>query len=127
MKRLRILLASGAVSLITLSALAQQQNPSGSGPMYGYGHMWGGGWGWHPGIVLVPFILLLAVIGFVALILWLVRWAAHGPHHHWYGHGGCLHCGHSRERSALDILEGRFARGEIDKAEFEEKRKLLSR
>jgi uncharacterized membrane protein len=32
-----------------------------------------------------------------------------------------------RAGGALDILEERFARGEIDKAEFEEKRKLLGR
>lgn len=30
-------------------------------------------------------------------------------------------------RAALDILDERFARGEIEKAEFEEKRKLLGR
>jgi putative membrane protein len=35
--------------------------------------------------------------------------------------------GPGRSRAALDILDERFARGEIDKAEFEEKRKLLGR
>jgi uncharacterized membrane protein len=30
-------------------------------------------------------------------------------------------------QTALDILDERFARGEIEKAEFEEKRKLLGR
>ena len=33
----------------------------------------------------------------------------------------------SASEAALDLLEERFARGEIDKAEFEEKRKLLGR
>ena len=32
-----------------------------------------------------------------------------------------------RGRGALDTLEERFARGEIDRAEYEERRKLLSR
>ena len=137
MKRLAALLAPIAIALTASSALAQQtpQTPPGPGPMWGYGHMWGGGWGWHAGAVLGPFILLLALVGVVALILWLVRWQLHGGHHQWYGHGGCPrcgqgycpHCGKGGARSALDILEERFARGEIDKAEFEERRKLLDR
>ena len=32
---------------------------------------------------------------------------------------------HSQESAALEILRKRFARGEIDKAEYEERRRLL--
>ena len=105
MKRLAALLAPIAVALTVSPTLAQQtqQAPPGPGPMWGYGHMWGGGWGWHAGGVLGPFVLLLALIGVVALILWLVRWQLHVGHHHWYGHGGCPHCGQGRGRGALDI------------------------
>ena len=53
-------------------------------------------------------------------------YGGHGFHH---GHGGGCPCcgGHGRGRAALDILDERFAKGEIEKAEFEEKRKLLGR
>ena len=117
MNRLALFLASGAIALRAVTAFAQQSPDSGGpGPMYGYGHMWGGGWGggWHPGMMFGPLIMLLALVGIVALVVWLVRWFSNGSHRH----GGS-------ERHALDILEERFARGEIGKEEFEEKRKLL--
>jgi putative membrane protein len=138
-------LAAFAVSLVfavaALPALAQQQGqaaPSVPAAPYGYGHMlWGGpGWGWHPFTVVAPifvlFFVLLAIIGIMVIFVWLVRWATHGypfyGHGLHHGHGGCPCCGGAgRGRAALDILDERFAKGEIDKAEFEEKRKLLGR
>ena len=56
-----------------------------------------------------PFILLFALIGVIAVIMWVVQWAGDSR----------------RSRTALDILNERFARGEIDKTEYEEKRKLM--
>lgn len=94
--------------------------PYGYGPMWGYGHhMWGGwGWGFH------PFASMLMVIVTVFVIIGLVRMFRHGAY---YGHGHFRHGGFGRGTTALDILEERFAKGEIDKSEFEEKRKLLAR
>jgi hypothetical protein len=66
----------------------------------------------------------------MTIFVWLVRWATRGnPFYGHYGfrhlHRGCPWCGGpDRGRAALDILEERFARGEIEKAEFEDKRKL---
>jgi len=100
---------------------------------YGYGHMiWGGpGWGWHPFFIIGPIFALLAIVGIMAIFVWLVRWATRGYPFYGHGHhfhGGCPWCGGpGRSRIALDILDERFAKGEIEKAEFEEKRKLLSR
>jgi putative membrane protein len=56
-----------------------------------------------------PLLVLLALIGVVTIVVWIVRWAND----------------HRRTRTALDILDERFARGEIDRAEYKEKRKLI--
>lgn len=138
MKRFRLLLVSAFFTLATLPAMAQQgPEPGIPGPMYGHGYMWAGHGGFHPGFFFVgPFVMLLALIGFVALILWLVRAFSRGHWHHCHGHGYgmcphghwpgmCPHCSRGYSRNALDILEERFVRGEINKEEFEEKRKLL--
>ena len=62
-------------------------------------------------------ILVLAVV--IAAVVLMVRWLG-GPSH---GSAPTYHAPASR--TALDILKERFARGEIDKDEFEERRRLL--
>jgi putative membrane protein len=105
-------LTTFAVSLVfflaALPAHAQQQDQ--------YRIVWVG----HPVVIIVGLILvLLAGIGAAAIFVWLVRWATHG--YPFYEQG--VRRGHA----ALDILEERFAKGEIDKGEYEEKRKLIGR
>lgn len=129
MKRLSTILCSAVLTIAALPAFAQATSnapaasggpPYGYGPMWGYGnHMWGGwGWGFHP-FMSVFFILLC-----VAVIIFAFRMFRFGCP---MGHGHFRHGGYGRGTSALDILEERFAKGEIDKNEFEEKRKLLAR
>ena len=57
-----------------------------------------------------PIFAMLALIGLVAIFVFMVDWASGGG---------------QRRRSALDILDERFAKGEIDRTEYEEKRKLI--
>ncbi|PIQ68043.1 MAG: electron transporter RnfE [Candidatus Taylorbacteria bacterium CG11_big_fil_rev_8_21_14_0_20_46_11] len=80
--------------------------------MYGYGLE--GGWYGH-----TMFGGLFMVIVWVAVI-WLVVWLVRG--------GSCASCKRSEHsephaKTALDILNERYAKGEIDRKEFEEKKK----
>ncbi len=78
---------------------------------YGYGHMWGGGAGWIFG----PIMMILFIAAIVAVVVLIVRWLGGA------GGGGAG----ARPRAAQNILEERFARGEIDKEEFEQRRQAL--
>jgi putative membrane protein len=55
----------------------------------------------------------------IAIVVLVVRWLG-GP---WHGQAPSQHV--SPGRTPLDILKERFARGEIDKQEFEERRRVL--
>ena len=120
MNRIVSCLMSSLLLLATSPVFAQQ----GANPEF-RGHMWGGGWGSGPHMILGPFMMMLALIGIVALILWLVRAFSHRGH----GMAGCPHCGHGGGHgySALNILAERFARGEINKDEFEDKKRAIGR
>jgi putative membrane protein len=103
---------------ILLGALLAQ----GSGAAFGQGMMWGPGYrgwghwgywgGWLGPLIMVVFWALI-VVGVVFLVRYLVRQGR--------GAGGA-----GREDSALEILKRRYARGEIDKDEFEAKRRDLT-
>lgn len=87
---------------------AQQQG----GPYYGP-HMWGGG----PWMFVGPLMMIVFIAVIVIIVVLLVRWLG-GPRH-----GVTPHL--LPGRGPLDILRERFARGEIDKEEFEERRRVL--
>ena len=97
-----------AMLALSSAAWAQQQGD----PSYGT-HMWGGG-GW---MFFGPLMMIIFVAAIVALVVFMVRGLG-GT-----GHGAAAHP--PPGRTPLDILKERFARGEIDKDEFEERRRTL--
>ncbi|MFQ5773728.1 MAG: SHOCT domain-containing protein [Kiloniellaceae bacterium] len=81
-----------------------------------YGPAWHGGWF---GMFFGPLMMIVFIAVIVVLAVLAVRWlggAGHGPAAGPRGAAG---------KTPLEILEERFARGEIDKDEFEERRSML--
>ncbi len=75
----------------------------------GWDHM--GAWGWGMGIFGALFMLLV-----VGLIVWLIVYLARDSQ----GRG-------TAAKDALDLLDERYARGEIDREEYLERRADLER
>lgn len=78
---------------------------------------------WHPGwglghMMFGGFMMIAFWGGIILLVVLLVRWL-----------GGGSASGNAStsapHRTALEILQERFAKGEIDKDEYQERRKLL--
>lgn len=123
MKSLRVALTALLLAIPVLPAFAQQGAGPQAGPPYGYGRMmWDHGWGWHPGFLFGPFFMLFLLAFIVLCGFFLGRVFMHGGR----GFRRFPDCGNrGRYGAAFDILAERFAKGEIDEAEFEDKRKLL--
>jgi len=81
--------------------------------MFGGGMMEGAGFGSGYGMFFGMIFWVLILIGIIALVIWAIQRS---------GGAGVA----PQQESALDILKKRYARGEIDKEEFEEKKKLVS-
>ncbi|GAA4880581.1 hypothetical protein GCM10023203_34470 [Actinomycetospora straminea] len=81
--------------------------------MWGYG--WGGGW-------MIPLMGVSAVLWWVlvvAIVVGVVRWLRVAP-------GGATPAGPGPRAEAREILDRRFAQGEIDADEYAERRRVLS-
>jgi len=86
-----------------------QQQPGYEDHWHGYG--WHGGW---MGMIFGPLMMIAFIAVVAVVVILLVRWI-----------GGSGTLNERRTRQPLDILDERFARGEIDTAEYEERRRVL--
>lgn len=72
------------------------------------------GWGWGmmgAGIISMVLFWVLIIVGIVVLVKWLA--------------GFSRSTGTPLAKTALDVLNERYARGEIDREEFEQKKRDL--
>jgi len=79
--------------------------------------MWGPGWNWGAGAWLMGVSMLLFWALVITVVIVLLRRFTAGPA-----------SGEAQRREpdrAISILEERFARGEIDREEFEQRRQVL--
>ncbi len=103
---LSALLTLSGIAIFSASAIAD----GGYGGIYGdHQMMWGN---WVMGLIMM---LVMVIIVVVAIVLVLKA----------FGLGGHENANPSSSSRALGILDERFAKGEIDKDEYEERKKAL--
>lgn len=101
---------STAAIIALLASVVSAAAVRAQGPGPGWMHDWGTGWGWG-GMWLGPLFVIVPLALLVALVVVLVRWLG----------GGSDDSGR-RVRTARDILDERYARGEIDREEYQRRR-----
>jgi putative membrane protein len=119
MKRLSTKFAAAVPFAMSSASPAFAQTADSGRQFYHHGSrmMWGGGpWGGH-GMLIGPLFSLLVLIAIIALVIHLLRTFGFAPN---------LHHAQRPANNALDILKERYARGEIDSKEFDERRRMLS-
>lgn len=105
------------ISSIFLASPLQAQGPAWSGGVPCGPHMtwWNGGWS---GMMLGPWLMILVPVVLIAAALMALR-------QFWPPSSGPSSAQPAPPQAPLDILKERFARGEIDKEEFEARRRIL--
>lgn len=105
-RTLTALLALGSIAFFSGTALAD----GGQGGYYGDHPMMGGNWFMGP-LMMVAMVIIVVV----AIVIILKA----------FGLGGNATTSSNTQDRALTILNERFAKGEIDKAEYEERKNTL--
>lgn len=109
------------LGLIEPVYLLAQQGPPQPAPWPGpWHHMWGGGWGM---MWIFPLLMLLFMAICIASFFFGHRWG--GTQRHWGPPWHMMGPGHDPTHSSLQILNERYAKGEIQKDEYEEKRRVI--
>ncbi|MGB7285992.1 MAG: hypothetical protein WBC71_03580 [Salaquimonas sp.] len=112
-----ITLSTLALSLPAIALAAPLGEGKGEYMMHGPGMMWGGdgmgGFGMFFGFVFMLILIAAVIVGTILLLRYI-------------GVGGHV-AKTGSDRRALDILEERFAKGEIDTKEFQERKTLLAK
>ena len=116
----------GLGTMLALAPLAAVAQPAQPAPTPGEGYYWRSGpwhmmgydgYGWH-GWWRFPTMLIFVIVALAAMFF-LFRTMSHGPRRHGASDW------EDPTLPALRILNERFARGEIERAEFEEKKAAL--
>ena len=112
--KLELLVAAIAIITFGINGVAWADGPGGS-----FGHdMMMSSWGWW-GMVFGPLMMIAIVAAIVVVVVLILRWLGG------VNAGTSMPPAGTAAKTPLDILKERFAKGEIEKDEFEEKRRIL--